>query len=186
MRKALHDHPFRIDGLLFVLVLLHWSLTIPGLLSLARLSELPNVWTPLATAEQGTVRDLYVAMLGPSAIVAGFAGVVVVFGLTTDSLRFRKFRADAGDSLKRTWVASSLSGFVAGLAFVAACILSIAGAQVTAPFAFELGLLLLVHGGWRLLWILHALIGIKATDDVEAVAKDNEAPLSRMPWNRSA
>lgn len=186
MRKALHDHPFRVDVAVLALVAIHWALTVPTYPARWKIPSLPNLWSGIATAEPGTARDLYAAMLGPSAIVAGFAGVVVVFGLTSDAPRFRKFRADAGDSLKRTWVSSSLSGFLAGLAFVLAALLSFAGASESAPFLFEAGLLVLIHGAARLVWILRALIGIKTADDEQAVRQDSEVKLDRMPWNRSA
>ncbi|MEI5674969.1 MULTISPECIES: hypothetical protein [unclassified Nocardioides] len=185
MRRTLHDHPFSIDILLVGFVTLHWLVTVPPILSKLNISRVPSPWSSLAGTNDSSVRDLYIAMFGPSAIVAGFAGVVVVFGLSSDAPRFRKFRADAGDSLKRTWVSSSLSGFVAGFAFVAATVVNFAGAEPSAPFLFEFGLLVLVHGAARLLWILRALIGIKATDDLVAVAKDDEVPLDDMPWRRT-
>lgn len=187
MQKTLHDHPLRVDLALVGIVTVHWMVARTRLLHLAHLSPVPDVWKALSTASHPAssgARDLYIAMLGPSAIVAGFAGVVVVFGLTTDSPRFQDFRADAGDALKRTWISSSTSGFVAGLAFVAATLVDLTGHPRSAPYLFEVGLALIIHGAIRLLWILQALIGIKATDDLEAKAKRHQRTQDQMPWNQ--
>ena len=42
------------------------------------------------------------AIVGTGALLAGFAGVVVVFGLQSNSARFRKLRRDGGTELQST------------------------------------------------------------------------------------
>jgi len=171
----LRDQPFWVDLGLVVLVGAHFAATTLG--------YLPNVWAALADpSKQGAAQALYLAWLQPAAIVAGFAGVVVIFGLTASSDRFKTFRATAGRSLRRTWVSSSLSGFEAVALAVAAAMVSIAGLANLAPFLFELALLLLLHGALRLIWILAGLIGIVRADDIKATDEKRTYKLDRLPY----
>lgn len=170
----LRGQPFWIDVAIVVLVGLHLYATWR--------EWLPNVWEALADAkDQGQVQAIYLSMLGPAAIVSGFAGVVVVFGITATSDRFKQFRAQAGRSLRRTWVSSSLSGFEAVAFAVAAALLSLSGLPFAAPFAFEASLLLLLHGALRLVWILAQMIGIVRADDVIATDRAKTFKLSSLP-----
>lgn len=171
----LRDQPFWADLGLFMLVATHFAMTTLG--------YLPNVWAAIADpSNQQAAQTLYLAWLQPAATVAGFAGVVVVFGLTASSDRFKTFRANAGRSLRRTWVSSSLSGFEAVALAVAAPMVSIAGLLNVAPFLFELALLLFLHGALRLIWILSGLIGIVGADDIKATGEKQPYPLDRLPY----
>lgn len=177
MRGVLRGQPFWIDGFAIVLVGLHFVATWRG--------WTPNVWAALSEpTAQSAAQAIYLGMLGPAAIVAGFAGVVVVFGITASSERFRKFRAKAGKSLRRTWVSSSLSGFEAVGFSVAAALLSVSGLTLLASFAFEASLLLLIHGTLRLIWILAQMIGIVRADDVVATDQASSFKLSSLPGNK--
>lgn len=173
---AVRDHPSGLDLVLLAVVAIHFLATLFG--------YVPNIWAGLASAtDQASVRAVYLAMLGPAAIVAGFAGVVVVFGLQSSSNRFREFRVAAGKALKRTWIASTLSGFVAVLLCVGAALSSVAGAPQIAPWFFELAILILAHGALRLVWILQGLIGIVQADDVQQVDANNVFPVDQLPYN---
>ena len=177
LKGFLRGQPFWIDGGIVILVGLHFVAS--------WLDWIPNVWTALSDpSKQGAAQAIYLGMLGPAAIVAGFAGVVVVFGLTATSDRFRAFRANAGDSLRRTWVSSSLSGFEAvGLAVVAA-LLSVSALPLLAAYVFEASLLILLHGSLRLVWILAQMIGIVRADDVVSTDKGKTYRIDRLPPNR--
>lgn len=179
MRGFLRGQPFWIDGVAIVLVGIHFFVTWR--------EWIPNVWEALAEpTAQSAAQAIYLGMLGPAAIVAGFAGVVIVFGITASSERFRAFRAGAGKSLRRTWISSSLSGFEAvGFAIVAA-LLSVSDLTFLAPFAFEASLLLLIHGTLRLIWILTQMIGIVRADDVTATDEAHTFKLSSLPGNKKA
>lgn len=48
--------------------------------------------------------DLYLAMLSVAALQASFAGVIVVFGLSTQPQAFRNLRIAAGDALVDNWM----------------------------------------------------------------------------------
>jgi len=179
LKGFLRGQPFWIDGGIVVLVGLHFVAS--------WLDRIPNVWAALSDPkQQEAARAIYLGMLGPAAIVAGFAGVVVVFGLTAGSERFRMFRANAGDSLRRTWVSSSLSGFEAVGLSVAAALLSVSGLPLLAAYVFEASLLILLHGSLRLVWILAQMIGIVRADDVVATDKGKTYRIDRLPPNRKA
>lgn len=169
------DQPFRLDAGLLALVVVH------GLATQFRL--IPNLWEGLAFADPQTdVQALYLGVLGAAAIVAGFAGVVVVFGLSAQSPRFQTFRATAGKTLARIWVASTLSGFEAVALCVAATVASLAGFGWLGPWLFELSLLFLLHGTVRLVWILRHLIKIVSADDIKAHVKSQQRPVAQLPF----
>lgn len=178
VKGFLRGQPFWIDAAILFLVTVHFVAT--------WLDRVPNVWVAFREpSNQGAAQAIYLGTLGPAAIVAGFAGVVVVFGLTASSERFKAFRASAGKSLRRTWVASTLSGFEAVALSLGAAMLSVAGLTLIAPFAFEASCLLMLHGSLRLLWILSQMIGIVRADDVVATDKSKTVKLSSLP-RRSA
>ncbi len=178
LKGFLRGQPYWVDGGIIALVALHFYATFA--------EWIPNIWEALTDgARQSQAQAIYLGILGPAAIVAGFAGVVVVFGITASSERFRRFRAQAGRSLRRTWVSSSLSGFEAVALSVTAALLSVSGLLLAAPFAFEASLLLLLHGSIRLVWILSQMIGIVRADDVVATDKSNTFKLSNLNGNGS-
>lgn len=180
LRAFVREQPLWVDLIALALVSAHATLTALG--------WLPNVWAVLEGSKRVEgAQALYLGLLGPAAIVAGFAGVVVVFGLSASSARFIEFRARAGQSLKRTWVASTLAGFeAAGLCTAATVINWIDEIQWVAPFALELALWLLLHGSGRLIWILAEMIGITRADDVTMADETNVFPVSRLPFKRKA
>lgn len=179
LKGFLRGQPFWVDGLLVGLVAAHFVAT--------WYEWIPNVWAALSEpSAQQSAQEIYLGMLGPAAIVAGFAGVVVVFGITASSDRFKRFRAQAGGALRRTWVSSSLSGFEAVGFAVAAALLSVSGLLMAAPFAFEASLLLLLHGAIRLIWILAQMIGIVRADDVVSTDEANSFKLASLPSSKKA
>ncbi|MBF6446567.1 hypothetical protein IU429_02680 [Nocardia elegans] len=122
----------------------------------------------------GTAVTLYLGAAAAAAIVAGFAGVVIVFAIGSTSRRVRIFRFRAGEALQGAWIAVVAEPFAATLlGFIAAIVQLTSGRQI-APWFFELALALLAHGGVLLLWILNHLMEIVYADDVEADSKDRE------------
>lgn len=177
VRRLLREEPFKVDAILAVAVAVHATLSLLGVL--------PNIWAALSGARNlAEAQAIYLAILGPASIVAGFAGVVVVFGLSAGSSRFRKFRSMAGASLKRTWVASTLSGFVAAALCVVASVVNLTDWSGVAPFLLELSLLVLAHGAIRLVWILSEMIGITRVDDAKATDEASKFPVSRLPFQK--
>lgn len=172
------DHPWTVNAALLVLVVLH---AIPSLYG-----WIPNVWSGLSVAEPALASSVYLGFLGAASIVAGFAGVVVIFGLSGESAKFRQFRLVGGRALSQNWTSTIASGFLAaGLSLVAA-LLTIGSAGRLAPWFFELAILLLIHGSIRLIWLMRGLVGTVAADDVIKEREASKKSARDAPWRRAS
>lgn len=159
LAALIQDHPALVSLLAFLLVAFH--------LVLAVLGRIPNTWAPLtASADVGI--SIYLGAASAAAIVAGFAGVVVVFGLTASGVRFRQLRLRGAASLSRNWTSASVSGFAAAGLSLAAAVLASLGAGQWSPWFFEWSMLLLLHGTVRIIWLLRALMAVVQTEDQAA------------------
>lgn len=177
---VLRSKPQLVDGAILVAVLLHLALflVIPNFRFFLR---------PLASPDKGDwVHDLYLGLLGPASIIAGLAGVVITFALSSMSERFKVLRAQGGKALQRTWISSSLSALLAALAGIIASMLLISGQAELATFFFEAALLWLAHGAIRLLWILYKLIGVQRIDDLVEADSNSGFKHSEFPVGRGA
>lgn len=152
------DRPAIVNAVIIVFVGLHFLLTYT--------SVIPNLWERMIG--NSNTGNLYIAMLSAAALQASFAGVVVVFGLSTQPESFRKLRVSAGDALVSNWLSISYCGFVSAALSLVAALIDILGNAKLAPWFFELSVLFCVHGAVRLLWLLKCLIGIVQHDDVHA------------------
>lgn len=172
------DHPWSINLVLLVLVVIHAVPSVPGWLR--------NVWQPLIEADPALASALYLSFVGAAAIVAGFAGVVVIFGLSGTSDKFRQFRVEGKEPLARNWTSTFASGFIAAALSLAAAVCSIAGAANLAPWFFELAVLISIHGTLRLMWLMRGLVHAVTADDT---LKEREAQKKQgkdAPWHRKA
>lgn len=124
----------------------------------------------------GTIASVYLGLAGVAALAAGFAGVVIVFGLDSKSARFLEFRDHANVSLHGNWTSVIVSSFVAaGLGLAAAALVPGAGIVVP-PWCFELGCLMVAHAAARMVWLLRVLMGV--------VKEDDRAEMGRMRTRR--
>ena len=121
----------------------------------------PYSWNPLLADFDDQMSDLttiYSTVLSVAAIQSAFAGVVVVFGLSTQPSAFVVLRREAGKALVDNWLSISYSGFLsAGFSLVALLMLHM-GVPRLSPWFFEYAVLICVHGIVRLLWLLKKLI----------------------------
>lgn len=145
-----------------------------------------KVWTDswatlLASPDRGMA--IYLGAASASAIVAGFAGVVVVFGLTATGEKFRNLRLDAGKSLGSNWTSSSVSGFSAAGIALAAAIAAATGQFFWSPWLLEWSLLLLLHGTIRIIWLLRILMSIVAAQDAADVRESKTVKLEKGYFN---
>lgn len=150
------DHPATVNAIIIVFVGLHFLLTYT--------SVIPDFWGRMIG--NPNTGNLYIAMLSAAALLASFAGVVVVFGLSTQPESFRKLRVSAGDALVSNWLSISYCGFISAALSLIAALIDILGNGKLAPWFFELSVLFCVHGAIRLLWLLKCLIKIVQHDDV--------------------
>lgn len=159
----LKDKPSLVTYLIIIVV---------GLQAVLVKFGVPNVLLPLQGADG--VNDLYLAMLSVAALQASFAGVVVVFGLSTQPQAFRNLRVKAGSALVDNWMSISYSGFLsAGCALVSA-LTNMMKCEQLAPWFFEVSVLFCVHGVVRLLWLLKQLIKVVRDVDSKEAQKESE------------
>jgi hypothetical protein len=161
LRRALgiaQDHPLLVNLVLAILVIAHnvlqyWT-SFPDLARELNESHKPE---PLIALALGLT-----ALAG---MTAGFAGVVVIFGLSAGSDRFRRLRLRAGGRLRANWASVVSVAFAAAfLSFVSATLI-LMGHGWGAVWPLEFALLLALHGAVRLLWLLRALSAAVAADD---------------------
>lgn len=122
--------------------------------------------------------DVYLGVSGVAAFAGGFAGVVIVFALSSDSPVFRRFRILGFRSLRRNSRSVILNCFVAAGLGVGAAVLAASGERSLAAWAFELACVLLVLATARMLWLLHNLLDLVGADDNRVDAKERENSLS--------
>lgn len=174
-KAIVQDHPALVSSGATVLVIGHFVVTGAGWIC--------NIWSGLIQVDVETAVSIYLGILGTAAIVAGFAGVVIVYGLSPDTPRFQAFRLKAGSALKRTWSSTALSGFEAALLSGVAAVVAASGAAWLAPWFFELAVLLLAHGAMRLVWIMRGLIDTTQADDQAAQNKANQKSIDSFGFN---
>lgn len=141
-----------------------------------------NIWN-LIFPEGSEPEAVSLAVVGTGALLAGFAGVVVVFGLQGTSERFRRLRRSGGDELKENWSSMSSSGFwTMGVALASSLAFS-ATWDMAAGLLLELALLVLAHGSVRLMWMLRNLVEVVSSDDHLADVKDRTRKTEDQPFN---
>lgn len=158
-RRVLQDHPLAISLLSVVIVSAHTVLALTG--------RVPNVWEGVLAKDPSVGVTLFLGTAAAAAILAGFAGVVVVFGLTAEGERFRVFRIASGARLRSNWTSTSLAGFAAAGLSLASAICIVNGPVFIAPWIFELSLFLMAHGALRTIWILRELVTVVRTEDLQ-------------------
>lgn len=153
---CLQDRPFIITVAAFVLTCIHYVLTDFWIL--------PRIWDELPKDTEVFV-TLLTGLGTGAAILAGFAGVLVIHGLTAHGPKFRMYRLKASKTLHANWASISGAGFTAfGVSFVAA-ILAATSLDWAAPWLMEFAILLTVHGVIRLLWMLKTIFKIQYEED---------------------
>lgn len=155
----LQDHPIIVSALAILLVGAHILFVLTELIG--------NTWEPLTISSDKGIA-IYLGAASAASIVAGFAGVVVVFGLTASGDRFRQLRIQGSRSLARNWTSASVSGFTAAGISLGAAVLAGIGMEVVSPWLFEWSMLLLLHGTIRIIWLLRSLMKVVQAEDFSA------------------
>lgn len=141
-----------------------------------------NIWS-LIFPEGSEPTAVSLAVVGTGALLAGFAGVVVVFGLQGTSERFRRLRRSGGDELKENWSSMSSSGFWTMAVALASSLAFSATWNLPGGLLLELSLLVLGHGSIRLMWMLGNLVEVVSADDQLADVKDRTRKTEDQPFN---
>jgi hypothetical protein len=88
-----------------------------------------------------------------------------VFGLQSESSRFRRFRWAGGGRLIGNWMAVIGTPIVASFLSLAATVGVDVNYPTLARWLFEASIALLLHTSLRVLWLLRALANVVAADD---------------------
>lgn len=162
------DHPSVVTCGLIGLVILQWLLSwtwFPWLSPLQWALDVPEANRPDAFASLAT------GVAGVAAMVGGFAGVVVVFGLSSNDERFRQVRLKASTSLRRNWTSIVTTPLFAAFGAMGAAALATGRHETSSLWVLEACVLLAAHGALRLVVLLAALVKV-----VHASDEQNESP----------
>jgi hypothetical protein len=158
------DFPLLVSAMITALVVAHFAVS----------QAFPVVNVALALSDtaasdpQDTLTSLSLGVAGVSAMVGGFAGVVVIFGLGSENDRFRLLRRRGHRRLRANWISVVLSSFMGAFgALVAAVIVVGFGAQ-PGMWVLEACLLFTAHAAIRLTALLGGLAGIVDSQDEDA------------------
>ena len=175
------DYPFFVTVVLVLAVLGHFwlSQTLPSLNVALRLAEADP------SNPRETLSSLALGVAGVSAMVGGFAGVVVVFGLGTENDRFRLLRMHGGRRLRASWISVVLSSFAGAFLAVVAAVLVVAFGGEPGMWVMELCILLAAHGAIRLTVLLAGLAKIVDQEDIDATREKRVIPNSRVIPNKN-
>jgi len=169
-RSYLVDHPSAVTLAIFILVLAH-LIVATWISQVAPPALFVNV---AAKALPAAVSSLAVGVASVAAMVGGFAGVVVVFGLSSDDERFRQVRLKASTSLRRNWMSVVTTPLFAAFGSMLAATLATAGFIPAALWLLELCTLLAAHGALRLVVLLSELVRVVHAADEAQKTQDDE------------
>ncbi|MFD4958428.1 hypothetical protein [Microbacterium sp. NPDC058389] len=156
------DHPSAVTCSLIGLVVLQWLLSwlwLPSLSPLQWTLDVPEADRPDAFASLAT------GVAGVAAMVGGFAGVVVVFGLSSNDERFRQVRIKASTSLRRNWTSIVTTPLFAAFGAMGAAALATSRHETMSLWVLEGCVLLAAHGAVRLVVLLSALVKVVHASD---------------------
>lgn len=131
-------------------------------------------------AELGSIVSVYLSLAAVGAIYAGFAGVIIVFGLTPTSNLFRTFRQNAGERMVANWRSVISTAFLASSLSIASAALESLNYREAGSYVFEVGVLLLFHSAFRSLWILGVLLILVKHDDTRELHQQRTRTLGNF------
>lgn len=160
------DNPGKVSLWLCLIVIAHFLLD--------HMRKFPHVWDQLIAAPIGDQVPIYLSVLRASTLIAVFAGVLVMFCLSSQPKAFRRLRVKAGTALTNNWVSVSNSGFIGSGAALLSVLLLYSPWKPLSTWFFELAILFCLSGILRLLWLLRSLISIVQADDIRSAQDDDE------------
>lgn len=170
------NYPLFVSALIVATVVVHFLL--------ARLWPVLNVAAALANTEatdaQDTLTSLALGFAGVSAMVGGFAGVVVVFGLGSENDRFRLLRRTGSRRLRANWISVVLSSFTGAFGALIAAVIVIGFGAEPGMWVLEVCLLMTAHAAIRLTCLLSGLAGIVDAEDIDEDRKGNVVPTAEL------
>lgn len=180
-RGVFVDYPSVVSWAILAAVIAH--------LLLAQHFPKMNIAAALADSKlldpEFVLMSLSLGVAGVSAMVGGFAGVVVVFGLGSENDRFRLLRRRGGRRLRANWISVVLSSFAAAFGAVISAAVVVAVGPEPGMWLLEACLLFAAHGALRLTALLAGLAGIVDQEDADAARGRATAPTVSVIPNKS-
>ncbi|TFC44873.1 hypothetical protein [Cryobacterium shii] len=163
------NYPLFVSTLIIGLVAGHYALSqkFPELNVAAALADAP------VADPSDTLMSLALGVAGVSAMVGGFAGVVVVFGLGSENDRFRLLRRKGSHRLRANWISVVLSSLTGAFGAVISAVMIVGFGAEPGLWVLEACFLLTTHGAVRLTALLAGLTGIVDSQDEDAEQKAN-------------
>ena len=158
LRGAMENHPLIVTAIMLAAVCVH------GLLVRFRNYPAP-VEDLLTNAKDGAGVSIALGLASVSAIAAGFAGAIIVFGISADTEIMRKFRLRTAKALRSNWISVIGSSFASAVVSLVAAVFVAAEWFALAAPTLTFGLLLLIHGLVRMLWLFGVLLEIVQLQD---------------------
>ena len=162
LARYLVDHPSAVTVVLLLAVVTQAiiaSFWVPEI-------SLANWFSCLTPSDaRGAVTNVALGTASVAAMVGGFAGVVVVFGLSSDDERFRTVRLKAATSLRRNWMSVVTTPLLAAFGALIAAALGASGRTATGLWVLEVCILLAAHGAIRLVVVLFELVKVVQASD---------------------
>lgn len=126
-----------------------------------------------ATDPQDILATLALGVAGVSAMVGGFAGVVVIFGLGSENDRFRLLRRKGAHRLRANWISVVLSSFSGAFGSLVAAVIVVGFGTQLGMWVLEICLLVAAHAAIRLTCLLAGLAGIVDSEDKDHARASN-------------
>lgn len=159
VKATAQDYPIVVNVGLLAVVVGYWATTVSWWPSLSVARGLDQV----STSEN--LMTLHLGAAALAAMVAGFSGVVVVFGLSGESERFRRLRDAGGRRLHANWISVVGTSFTGAFLALTCAGLALAGLDQVSVWTGIYAVLLSAHGATRLIWLLGALARVVRGED---------------------
>jgi len=171
------DYPTGANAVILASVVLHVVLANrwPDLDIAGRLAD-----AALRASSDENLISLALGAASIAAMVGGFAGVVVIFGLGAEYDRFRVLRQRGGRRLRASWISVVLVSLSSAFASVMAAVVVVAFDASVGMWIFEAALLFSAHGAVRLTWLLARLAKLVDAADEDARLEAATASLSSI------
>jgi hypothetical protein len=159
------DFPLVVNTTLGLVVLAYWIAT-------WKFHHISIPWLIDSAAQPDQVATLHLGIAALAAMVAGFSGVVVIFGLG-DSTRLRRLRQSGGRRLHANWISVVAVSFAGAFLAVGCAGLALGGQPEPSLWIGIYALLLVGHGSVRLVWLLGALAQVTRGEDEDRTRAEN-------------
>lgn len=132
------------------------------------------------SGNQSDLISLTVAFSTVTAMIAGFAGVVIVLGLSSENEKFRAFRVAAGNNLRRNWISIAQNTFSSSFVSIICLLLVILGHSVLSMWFLEIAFVVAFSSTLRLLYLLKALAILVSSEDSKREKEQSATPVSQI------